>query len=168
MRWSPNHAFIYVCRDTNPTEENAPRAWSQGAGNSVPLKVLDLKGIADRLKPVKGKDEIDTTPHDFSITRVISRKKSSAEMPEYNFSGHGPLVDTELPPGYREVERYWVDEGRSLVDIALNENTNQYEYPSTSRASLSSNTNSSSGSMRTCVLPSSSQMKNSAKTGRRC
>ncbi|OPX70485.1 MAG: hypothetical protein A4E36_00558 [Methanoregulaceae archaeon PtaB.Bin009] len=117
-----------MCRDTNPTEENAPRAWSQGVGNSVPLKVLDLKGIADRLKPVKGKDEIDTTPHDFSITRVISRKKSSAEMPEYDFSGHGPLVDAELPPGYREVERYWVDEGRSLVDIALNENTNQYEY----------------------------------------
>jgi flagellar protein FlaI len=94
----------------------------------VPLKVPDLKGITDRLKPVKGKDEIDTTPPDYSFPGFLSRKKAASSFPEYDFGVHGPLVEARIPDGYREVERYWVDEGRSLVDIALNENTNQYEY----------------------------------------
>lgn len=99
-----------------------------GQGYFVPLKVPDLKGITDRLKPVKGQDEIDTTPPDFSISRVITRKKSTSSLPEYDFPTHGPLVEAEIPDGYHEVSRYWVEEGRSLVDIALNEKTNQVEY----------------------------------------
>ena len=94
----------------------------------MPLKVPDLKGITERLIPVKGKDEIDTTPPDFSISDVLSRKKTVSTLPEYDFKTHGPLVDADIPQGYHEVTRYWVEEGRSLVDIALNEKTNQYEY----------------------------------------
>ncbi len=94
----------------------------------MPLKVPELKGITDRLKPEKGKDEIDTTPPDFSISRALSRRKDTPSIPDYDFSTHGSLVEAEIPPGYQEVSRYWVDEGRSLVDIALNEKTNQVEY----------------------------------------
>lgn len=94
----------------------------------MPLKVPELKGITDRLKPEKGKDEIDTKPPDFSISRVLSRKKDAPSIPDYDFQMHGSLVEAEIPPGYQEVNRYWVDEGRSLVDIALNEKTNQVEY----------------------------------------
>lgn len=94
----------------------------------MPLKIPELKGIADRLKPVKGKDEIDTTPPDFSISRALSRRKDTLAIPEYDFQKHGSLVEAEVPPGYQEVNRYWVDEGRSLIIIALNEKTNQVEY----------------------------------------
>jgi flagellar protein FlaI len=94
----------------------------------VPLKIPELKGIADRLKPVKGKDEIDTTPPDFSISRAFSRRKYTLAIPEYDFQKYGSLVEAEVPPGYQEVNRYWVDEGRSLIIIALNEKTNQVEY----------------------------------------
>lgn len=94
----------------------------------MPLKVPDLKGITDRLKPVKGHDEIDTAAPDFSISRALTQKKGTPSLPEYDFHTHGPLVEAEIPGGYREVSRYWVDEGRSLVDIALNEKTNQVEY----------------------------------------
>ena len=94
----------------------------------MPLKIPELKGIADRLKPVKGKDEIDTTPPDFSISRAFSRRKYTLAIPEYDFQKYGSLVEAEVPPGYQEVNRYWVDEGRSLIIIALNEKTNQVEY----------------------------------------
>lgn len=117
-----------MCRETNHYNRGRAQRLVSGEGDFVPLKVPDLKGIANRLRPVKGSDEVDTTPPDFSISHIIRRKKSTSVLPEYDFKVHGPLVDADLPPGYREVERYWVDEGRSLVDIALNENTNQYEY----------------------------------------
>jgi flagellar protein FlaI len=56
--------------------------------------------------------------------------KTHGKMPEeqYDPARHGFLVDAELPPGYDLLEQYWIDEGRSLVYIALNRKTNQAEY----------------------------------------
>jgi len=125
----PPIMYLYRCAGKPILKKiHASDHWALEQGDFVPLKVPDLKGIADRLSPVKGKDEVDTTPPDFSISRAISRKKEPSTLPEYDFNTHGPLVEATIPEGYREITRYWVEEGRSLVVIALNERTNQSEY----------------------------------------
>ncbi|MDI9634019.1 MAG: type II/IV secretion system ATPase subunit [Methanolinea sp.] len=71
---------------------------------------------------------METAPPEFSFVQLLKKRKKAPLVPEYDFGRDGPLVDAEIPPRYREIERYYVDEGRSLVVIALNEKTKQYEY----------------------------------------
>lgn len=92
------------------------------------LKIPDIHGVVKRLRPVSGGDVVETSPPEFSFTSFLKKKKTAVSFPEYDFERDGTLVDAEIPPHYSEVERYYVDEGRSLVVIALNEKTNQYEY----------------------------------------
>jgi flagellar protein FlaI len=47
---------------------------------------------------------------------------------DYDVKKHGSLVAGEVPGGYELLDQYWIDEGRSLVYIALNTKTNQTEY----------------------------------------
>ena len=55
-----------------------------------------------------------------------TREKVSNE--EYDFTKHGTLVSGELPRGYELLDQYWIEEGLTLVYIALNKKTNQTEY----------------------------------------
>jgi archaeal flagellar protein FlaI len=55
-------------------------------------------------------------------------KSQKKAIPHYDPVKDGPLVEPVLPPGYREIDNYWVDVGESLVVVALNEKTNQNEY----------------------------------------
>jgi len=55
-----------------------------------------------------------------------SREKIQEE--EYDPARHDPLVKAELPAGYDLLDRYWIDEGLTLVYIALNRKTSQTEY----------------------------------------
>jgi archaeal flagellar protein FlaI len=54
--------------------------------------------------------------------------KAKVSNEEYDSKKHGTLVSGELPEGYELLDQYWIDEGRSLVYIALNKKTNQTEY----------------------------------------
>ncbi|MDD1676378.1 MAG: type II/IV secretion system ATPase subunit [Methanomicrobiales archaeon] len=54
--------------------------------------------------------------------------KEKTAITAYDAAQHGPLVQASVPDGYNEIERYWVDPGRSLVVIALNTKTGQNEY----------------------------------------
>jgi flagellar protein FlaI len=56
------------------------------------------------------------------------KKQLKNQDEEYNFSKHGPLVSAELPQGYDLLDQYWIEEGLTLVYIALNRKTNQSEY----------------------------------------
>lgn len=47
---------------------------------------------------------------------------------EYDPARHGPLVKAEIPAGYDLLDQYWIEEGLTLVYIALNRKTNQTEY----------------------------------------
>jgi len=47
---------------------------------------------------------------------------------EYDFDRHGPLTTAEIPENYDYVDEYWVEKGRSLIVIALNQKTNLKEY----------------------------------------
>ena len=58
----------------------------------------------------------------------ILKKKVKKPVVEYDFERFGTLVEAEIPPEYEQIDRYWVDKGRSLVVIALNKKTNQKEY----------------------------------------
>ncbi|MGC9435251.1 MAG: type II/IV secretion system ATPase subunit [Methanomicrobiales archaeon] len=56
------------------------------------------------------------------------KKTEKFEIQTYSFEEEGPLVEPGLPAGYREVERYWVRKGFSIVVIAFNTRTKQNEY----------------------------------------
>jgi len=56
------------------------------------------------------------------------KKAARFEVRTYSFERDGPLVEPRLPLGYREVERYWVRKGFSMVVIAYNTRTKQNEY----------------------------------------
>jgi len=43
--------------------------------------------------------------------------KSQRGLPAYDQQLHGALVEMEIPEGYREIERYWVNEPYSFVCI---------------------------------------------------
>lgn len=55
-----------------------------------------------------------------------TREKVTNE--EYDVKKHGTLVSGELPEGYELLDQYWIQEGTTLVYIALNKKTNQTEY----------------------------------------
>ena len=59
--------------------------------------------------------------------RFFNTKKNVTHE-EYDFQKHGTLVTGELPEGYSLLDQYWIEEGRTLVYIALNKKTNQTEY----------------------------------------
>ncbi len=85
-----------------------------GMGNEL-VPAPELK------KPLKTPDP--TFRHYFHLL-----KRTETPVVEYNFERDGTLLDALLPPGYTEIDRYWVEKGCSLVIIALNKKTDQVEY----------------------------------------
>ncbi|MDI3539900.1 MAG: archaeal flagellar protein FlaI [Methanolobus sp.] len=57
------------------------------------------------------------------ISNLVSPKR---ELPTYDPQLHGPLVEIEIPEGYREIERYWVNEPYSFICIL--EKNNVFHY----------------------------------------
>ena len=55
-------------------------------------------------------------------------KRETTPVVEYDFERDGTLVEAQIPTGYEQIDRYWVEKGRSLVVIALNRKTDQEEY----------------------------------------
>ncbi|MDD1684909.1 MAG: secretion system protein E, partial [Methanoregula sp.] len=59
--------------------------------------------------------------------RLLQGTERSAIL-EYDFERDGSLVSPKLTDTYEMVDQYWIEQGRSLVIIALNKRTNQREY----------------------------------------
>ena len=59
--------------------------------------------------------------------RLLQGTERSAIL-EYDFERDGSLVSPKLTDTYEMVDQYWIEQGRSLVIIALNKRTNQKEY----------------------------------------
>jgi flagellar protein FlaI len=59
--------------------------------------------------------------------RLLQGAERSAIL-EYDFERDGTLVTPRLTDNYELVDQYWIEEGRSLVIIALNRRSNQKEY----------------------------------------
>ncbi|PKL56693.1 MAG: secretion system protein E [Methanomicrobiales archaeon HGW-Methanomicrobiales-6] len=62
------------------------------------------------------------------LGRLLLSWKDGAAAGEYDPAMHGPLVEAKVPPGYEELDRYWIAEGLSLAIITRNVQTNQPEY----------------------------------------
>lgn len=60
------------------------------------------------------------------ITDRFTREPQKIRL--YEFERDGPLIEVEIPEGYQEVERYWVEPGRSVIAICINLQANQNEY----------------------------------------
>jgi flagellar protein FlaI len=94
----------------------------------VAIQVPSLKALKDRLKPVAGKDEMETARPKLALPALLTKKEHGRSVREYDPKKDGALVQAVVPDGYREVTRYWVEEGRSVVIIGQNQRTNQPEY----------------------------------------
>ncbi len=54
------------------------------------------------------------------------RKKELKTLPPYDPAVHEPLIDYEVPDGYTELERYWVDEPYAFISIIQDRGMAQY------------------------------------------
>jgi Type IV secretory pathway, VirB11 components, and related ATPases involved in archaeal flagella biosynthesis len=94
----------------------------------------DLDFLTDPLPVPKGPAGSDPAPesgHRKPSYRYYFRffgKGEATPIDEYDFARDGTLVTGHLPDGYELLDQYWIDEGRTLVYIALNKKTNQTEY----------------------------------------
>ena len=72
----------------------------------------------------------ESTPPDPTFRHYFHLLKSKESTPvvEYDFERDGTLVEAQIPTGYEQIDQYWVEEGRSLVVIALNRKTDQEQY----------------------------------------
>lgn len=66
-----------------------------------------------------------------SISEILKRAKSHFDkplrsMPAYDQENDGPLVEFEVPEGFKEIERYWLQEPYSLVSILEDRRTRYY------------------------------------------
>ena len=97
----------------------------------------DLDALTD---PVPGQDVPVATPSADPVPEPKPREASyryyfrilgggeKAKIEDYDFNRDGTLTVGKLPDGYELLDQYWIEEGRTLVYIALNKKTNQTEY----------------------------------------
>jgi flagellar protein FlaI len=62
--------------------------------------------------------------HYFHLLKGVA----TSAIDEYDFERDGTLVEVKVDDSYEQIDQYWIENGRSLVIIALNKKTNQPEY----------------------------------------
>jgi flagellar protein FlaI len=93
--------------------------------------VLSITGHSIGKEPVPApeqKTEPKTPDPTFRHYFHLLKRKETTPVVEYDFERNGTLVEVQIPTGYEQIDRYWVEKGRSLVVIALNKKTDQEEY----------------------------------------
>ncbi len=59
-------------------------------------------------------------------TRFMKLRDPLKKLPEYDPALHGELVDFDIPEGYNEIERYWVNKPFSFISILEKGNVHHY------------------------------------------
>lgn len=78
---------------------------------------------------VKKSENPPAQPSDQILFSPLTRRtRRNAPFIEYSMKESGSLVREEIPPGFTEMDRYWISEGTALVIIVRNEQTRQNEY----------------------------------------
>ena len=81
-------------------------------------------GDEKKTPPPKVKKPVAGYRHYFHLLKGIK----NPAVDEYDFERDGTLVEANLDDTYEQIDQYWVENGCSLVIIALNKKTNQQEY----------------------------------------
>ncbi len=92
---------------------------------------LSMTGPGMGKEPIPAPDlKTEPTPPDPTFRHYfhVLKRKETTPVVEYDFERNGTLVEAQIPTGYEQIDRYWVEKGRSLVVIALNKKTDQEEY----------------------------------------
>ncbi|VVB94250.1 Type II/IV secretion system protein [uncultured archaeon] len=98
------------------------------------IDILEDKLMSDvetRIKKLKDSqlDALAEKPPQNIIEKIKTFFTKEAEAIEtYDPASHGPLVTFEGLPGYKELERYWVNEPYAFVVILFNPDNNSYLY----------------------------------------
>ncbi len=58
----------------------------------------------------------------------LIKGSGKSALEEYNFERDGTLLEAQLDDSYELVDQYWIENGCSLIIIALNKKANQREY----------------------------------------
>ncbi len=85
-----------------------------GSGSGLVVSKTENHGIREaqkeKTRPIK-------SFHRYLWEQISTLGKKRTELPPYDPQLHGPLVEFEIPQGYEEIERYWVNEPYSFVTI---------------------------------------------------
>jgi flagellar protein FlaI len=110
--------------DSNKKSQNGT-VTGQGHG------ALSITGPGTGKEPVPVPD-LNTAPKPpdpmFRSYFHLLKRKETTPVIEYDFDRDGTLVEAQIPTGYEQFDRYWVEKGCSLIIIALNKKTDQEEY----------------------------------------
>jgi flagellar protein FlaI len=110
--------------DSNKKSQNGTVT---GQGHSA----LPITGPGTGKEPVPVPD-LNTAPKPpdpmFRSYFHLLKRKETTPVIEYDFDRDGTLVEAQIPTGYEQIDRYWVEKGCSLIIIALNKKTDQEEY----------------------------------------
>ena len=109
-----NEIFARVKKSDLPYDD--PDIFAPGTGETAPPAVTPADP-APKKRPASYR----------YYFRFLSPKKNIFDE-SYDVKKHGPLVTGELPANFELVDQYWIEEGLSLVFIALNKKTSQMEY----------------------------------------
>ena len=62
--------------------------------------------------------------------RIFGKKNQFSPnwIEEYDTKRYGPITTFDGVDGFKEIERYWLDEPYSFVSILFNEERNEYQY----------------------------------------
>ncbi|AFV25360.1 type II secretion system protein E [Methanolobus psychrophilus R15] len=80
--------------------------------SSTIVPLVQDKDLTEASAPLKG-----TSLYANIKERLSGVIKTRRELPAYDPQIHGPLVEMEIPEGYTEIERYWVNEPFSFICI---------------------------------------------------
>jgi flagellar protein FlaI len=80
--------------------------------SSTIIPLVQDKDLTEASAPLKG-----TSLYANIKERLSGVIKTRRELPAYDPQVHGPLVEMEIPAGYTEIERYWVNEPFSFICI---------------------------------------------------
>ncbi|MDP2217795.1 MAG: type II/IV secretion system ATPase subunit [Methanolobus sp.] len=80
--------------------------------SSTIVPLVQDKDLTEASAPLKG-----TSLYANIKERLSGVIKTRRELPAYDPQIHGPLVEMEIPVGYTEIERYWVNEPFSFICI---------------------------------------------------
>jgi flagellar protein FlaI len=108
----------------HPAEKGAPEPAEPSA---EPEKSI-APGATEKTHPSESKPGPKKPDGTYRHYFHLLKGAEKSAIDEYVFERDGTLVEAKIGDSYEQIDQYWIENGRSLVIIALNKKTNQPEY----------------------------------------
>jgi archaeal flagellar protein FlaI len=83
---------------------------------------------SEKMPPSESKPKTKKPDASYRHYFHLLKGAGTSAIDEYDFERDGTLVDAKVDDSYEQIDQYWIENGCSLIIIALNKKTNQPEY----------------------------------------